>query len=73
MLRNNALSPQIVLVSDDDHGERVPVLDPKNLLLVDPDFLKTFPRVDRENEQEAFAGAHVLLAHGRVLFLAGGI
>lgn len=28
LLRNNALSPQIVLVSDNDHGERVPVLDP---------------------------------------------
>ena len=73
MSRHLALALQIALVADDNHGEIVLVLHPQDLLLESRDFLEALPGRDGVDEQEAFTGAHVLLAHGRVLFLTGGI
>lgn len=73
MSRHLALALQIALVADDNHGEIVLVLYPQDLLLESRDFLEALPRRDGVDKQEAFTGAHVLLAHGRVLLLTGGI
>lgn len=62
---------QVALVPDNHHGEAVLVLDPQDLLLEGRDLLKALAGCDGVDEQEALAGAHVLLAHRRVLFLAG--
>lgn len=64
---------QIALVAHDDHGEVVLVLHPQNLLLKCCNFVKALARCDGVDEQKSFACAHVLLSHGRVLFLTGGI
>lgn len=64
---------QIALVAHDDHGEVVLVLDSQNLLLEGCDLFETLTGRDGVNEQKPFACSHVLLSHGRVLFLAGGI
>jgi hypothetical protein len=42
-------------------------------LLESGDFLEALAGCDGVDEQEALACTHVLLAHGAVLFLAGGI
>ena len=71
--RHLALAFQIALVSDDDDGKVVLVLDPEYLLLECADFLKRLSRGDAVDEQKAFASAHVLFSHRRVLLLAGGV
>jgi len=68
-----ALVIQIALVPDNDHGEVVLVLYSQNLLLKGCDLIKALPRRDRVHKQETLAGAHVLLAHCRVFFLASRI
>lgn len=59
-----ALEFEVAFVCDDDDGERVLVLHAQNLLVERADFLERVPRGDRVDEQEPFAGPHVLLAHG---------
>lgn len=73
MLEDFSLALQITLVADNNHGEVVLVLDSQNLLLESGDFLETLARCDGVDEQETFTRAHVLLSHGAVLLLAGGI
>ena len=73
MSRHLAFALQIALVTHDNHGEVVLVLHPQDLLLESRDFLEALSRRDGVDEQEAFASAHVLLSHGRVLLLTGGI
>jgi hypothetical protein len=68
--RHFSLAIQIALVSDDDHGEVVLVLDAQYLLLESLDLFKGLLRGDGVDEQETFAGAHVLFSHGRVFFLS---
>lgn len=64
---------QITLVAHDDYGEVVLVLDPQYLLLECDNLFEALPRRDAVDEQKAFACSHVLLAHGRILFLTSGI
>lgn len=68
-----SLTLQVALVTDDDHGEVVLVLDPQNLLLEGGDLFEALPGGNGVDEQEAFAGPHVLLAHGAVLLLTGRV
>lgn len=70
---NFSFALQIALVSHNDHGEVVLVLDPQDLLLEGCDLFETLAGRDGVDEQEALACPHVLLSHGRVLFLAGGV
>lgn len=73
LLRHLALLFQITLVADQDDGEVVLVLDSQYLLLEGEDFLKGLFGSDGVDEQETLSGSHVLLSHGGVFFLAGGI
>lgn len=66
-----SLAVEVALVADDNHGEVVLVLDAQNLLLEGHDLLEALAVRYRVDEQEALAGPHVLLAHRRVLLLAG--
>ena len=68
-----ALILQFAFVADDDYGEIIFVLDAQYLVLEGDDLFKALSRGDAVDEEEAFAGAHVLFAHCRVLFLASGI
>lgn len=68
-----SLGVQIALVSDDNDGEVVLVLDAQNLLLECDDLFEALARCYAVNEKEALACPHVLLAHGRVLLLAGRV
>lgn len=64
---------QVALVPDNHHGEAVLVLDSQDLLLEGRDLLEALAGCDGVDKQKALAGAHVLLAHRRVLFLAGRV
>jgi len=64
---------QVAFVSDYYDGEIVLVFDSQNLLLECQDFLKALTGGYAIDEEKAFAGAHVLLAHGTVFLLAGGV
>ena len=70
LCRHLPLAIEIALVTDDNHGEVVLVLDPEDLLLECHDLLEALPVGYRVDEQEALSCAHVLLAHGRVLLLS---
>ena len=61
-----SLAFQITLVSDDNDGEVVLVLDAQDLLLECDDLLEALTRCYAVNEKEALACSHVLLAHGTV-------
>ena len=61
---------QVALVGYHDHGEVVSVLYAEHLLVECADFLERAPACDAVHEEEPLAGAHVLLAHCAVLFLA---
>lgn len=63
MSRNLTLVFKIALVSNEDDGEEVLVLDAENLLVKGRDFLKRVAGCDRVDEQEPLAGAHVLFTH----------
>jgi hypothetical protein len=65
------LAIEIALVADDNHGEVVLVFYAQDLLLEGHNLLEALAVGYRVDEQEALAGPHVLLAHGRVLLLAG--
>jgi len=71
LCRHLPLAVEIALVANDDHGEVVLVLYSQDLLLECHDLLEALPVGYRVDEQEALSCAHVLLAHGRVLLLAG--
>lgn len=73
MLRDLSLGLEVALVGDDDNGEVILVLDAQYLLLEGHDLLVGGTRGDGVDEEEALARAHVLLAHGRVLLLTGGV
>lgn len=73
MCENLTLAFQIALVANKDHGAVVLVLDAQDLLLEGGNFLKALTGGDGVDKQEAFASAHILFAHGHVLFLASGI
>jgi hypothetical protein len=55
---------QITLVSDNDNGESVLILDPKDLLVESADFFKRIARGDGVDEKETFSCAHILFTHG---------
>jgi hypothetical protein len=67
------LAFQVALVANHYHREVVLVLDSQNLLLERCDFVEALLGSDRVDQEEALAGAHVLLSHSRVLFLAGSV
>ena len=71
LCRDLPLAIEIALVTDDNHGEVVLVLYSQDLLLERHNLLEALSVGYRVDEQEALACAHVLLAHGRVLLLAG--
>lgn len=73
LLGDLSFSLQIALVAHDDHGKVVLVFHTQDLLLERCDFVEALTGCDRVNEQETFTCPHVLLSHGRVLFLTGGI
>lgn len=64
---------QVELVANNNHGERILVLDAQDLLLERPDFLEALARGNGVDKQEALASAHVLFPHRRVFFLAGRV
>lgn len=64
---------QIDLVSYENHGDMVLVLDPAYLLMEGGDLVEALTGCDGVDEKETLAGAHVLLAHSRVLFLSGRV
>jgi len=68
-----ALRGEIALVAAEDHGYVVGVLDTEDLFAEGVDFVEGAAGGDGVDEEEALAGAHVLVAHGAVLLLAGGI
>ena len=47
---NLALKLQVTLISNDNNGERVLILDSENLLVKRADFLERVPRCDRVDE-----------------------
>ena len=63
---NLTLVFEIALVRYDDDREGVLVLDAKNLLVKSADLLERVARCDGVDEEEAFACAHILFAHGPV-------
>lgn len=73
LLGNLSLALQIALVSDNDDWKIVLVLDSQDLLLEGHDLLERLSAGDAVDQKETLAGAHVLLAHSRVLLLSGGI
>ena len=73
LLADGPIHIQVALVSDDDDGKVVLVLDPQDLLLEGGNLDEARPAGDGVDQQEALAGAHVLLPHRRILFLAGGV
>jgi hypothetical protein len=73
LCRHLPLAVEIALVADDNHGEVVLVFYAQDLLLEGHDLLEALAVGYRVDEQEALAGPHVLLAHGRVLLLAGRV
>lgn len=68
-----SLTLQIALVADDDHREVVLVFHSQDLLLECSDFLEALSRRDGVDQQETLSRSHVLLSHGGVLLLTGGI
>lgn len=73
MLRDHSILLQIALVTHNDDGEVVLVLDPQNLLLEGHDLLKRLARGDGIDEKETLARPHVLFSHCRVFLLSGCI
>jgi hypothetical protein len=71
--RDFSLALQIALIADNNHWEVVLVLDAQNLLLEGGDLLETLAGSDVVDKQETLSCPHVLLAHGTVLLLAGGV
>jgi hypothetical protein len=63
---NLPLILKVTLIRDDDDGERVLVFHTENLLVERADLLEGVARRDGVDEEEAFARAHVLFAHGAV-------
>ena len=64
---------QIALVAQDDHGVAVFVLDAQNLVAERLDGLEGGTASNRINNQEALARSNVLVAHGRIFFLASRV
>jgi len=64
---------QVALVAHHQHGELVAILDAQDLALELGDLIEAGMIVEREDEQESFAGAHVLLPHGTELLLASRV
>lgn len=68
-----SLMLQITLVANHDYGEIILVLDTQYLLLEGDNLVEALSRCDAVDQKEALAGPHILLAHGRVFLLTGGI
>jgi hypothetical protein len=84
-----ALVLEVALVGDDDDGEDVSVLDTQDLLMeggaarhqceisgswrADAHFLERVAARDAVDQQEALAGAHVLLAHRAVFAVSAAL
>lgn len=64
---------QVALVTHHQHGELVAILDAQYLALELGDLIEAGMIVEREDEQESLAGAHVLLPHGTELLLASRV
>jgi hypothetical protein len=64
---------QITLVTHNDDGEVVLVLNTENLLVEGGDLVKAVPGGDGVDAEETLSGPHVLLSHGGVLLLSGGV
>jgi len=63
------LRREVRLVGHHQHGEHVPVLDAQDLLVEARQLGEGRAVRQREHQQEALAGPHVLLPHGRELLL----
>lgn len=66
-------SRQVAFVADQHHRHVVRVFHSLDLFAVHRNVLERLGVVDGEHEQKAFAGAHVLVSHRTVLFLAGRV
>jgi len=73
LLTDGTFHFQVALVSHNNHREVILILHSQNLLLECGNLAETRSAGDGVHQQEALTGAHVLLPHCRVLFLAGGI
>lgn len=71
--RHLPLVLQIALVAHHQHGELVAVLDAQYLALELGDLIEAGMIVEREDEQKALPGPHVLLPHGAELLLTGSV
>jgi len=70
---NLTLVLEIALIGDHNDGERVLILHPEDLLVEGADFLEGVAGCDGVDEEEAFACAHVLFAHGPVFLLSRSV
>lgn len=70
---NLTLCLQICLVPDQHDGEVISVLDSEDLREELAHLVETLPIINGKHQQEAVAGAHVLLSHGTELLLACGV
>jgi len=67
------LRGKIALVAAEHHGDVISILHTENLFAEGVDFIEGATGSDSVDEEEALAGAHVLVTHGAVLLLAGSI
>jgi len=72
-LRDLSLGLEIALVPADDEGHLVGVFDAEDLLSECGDLVEGCSRCDGVDAEEALTRPHVLVAHGAVLLLPGGV
>ena len=63
---------KIALVRHEDNGEKVLVLDTKDLLVKGRDLLERVARRNGVHQQETFSRTHVLLSHGTINIVQDG-
>jgi len=70
---DDALVLQVALVSDENHGDRVAVLDAEDLLAEVREVVERGLGNDTVDEDESLAVLHVQVTHGSELLSSGGI
>jgi hypothetical protein len=70
---DDALVLQVALVSDENHGDRVAVLDAEDLLAEVREVVERGLGNDTVNKDESLAVLHVQVTHGSELLSSGGI
>jgi len=68
-----ALIDKIALVTAEDHGDVINILHTENLFAEGSDFVERATGSDSVDEEEALAGAHVLVTHSAVFLLTSSI